>query len=612
MRKVYKEDSPKNTLLKINKIFAKLGIVTYESFFGHPCKDIYSCRTELVESLGTFGQNGKGMTPEYALASSHAEFMERLQNGFLFGIRHLCMPFIQEIKREKGFVFYPDERLITLEEFLDLPVEYLQDIFGDVSRHQMESEIKTYFEGARSNGFEGIIAVPFFDIKNRREVFLPYNLTLMITGSNGMSAGNSVNEGVFQALCEILERVAASTIYNKKLTPPTIPDSYLKKKKRLYSIIKVIEKSGYDVIVKDFSVNKRLPVVGTIIIDKKNNKYRLNVGSDTCFDIALSRTLTEIHQGISNDAELKSIMMDIPKKNKDTLEKHDTLVDENLEAFFKDGTGQFPYTLFEKVESYDFDESVFCDCKDYNSGCKYLIGLIESVGSRVFLRDTSFLGFPSFYVYATHVSSFRNRGITNSITKTLDVQSNVDYGMIEKHLCNIKNIFSCEDSMKFFIEKFPADKLKSCDFHVADLLKIEFKKECYWNALPISYFLTIFAFVLRQYDKAIGYLDVYLNTMNIVKSEYYKKVRRYLSYLSKGKNETFIKKNVDISIIKEFTKENIVQSIEFPTCPDCSQCSLSAYCGTRSKLGILSKMQDEMKNHPINQMDFMGNICNFK
>lgn len=133
----------------------------------------------------------------------------------------------------------------------------------------MRCDIEQYFEEATKNGFDGITAVPFYSCYDDKIIYLPYNLTLMITGSNGMSAGNSENEGVFQGLCEIIERAAASTVYNQNLTPPTIPIEFIKNNQILYNTIKEIEKQGYDVIVKDFSAGYNLPVVGTLIINKK-------------------------------------------------------------------------------------------------------------------------------------------------------------------------------------------------------------------------------------------------------------------------------------------------------------------------------------------------------
>ena len=57
------------------------------------------------------GQNGKGMTKEYAMASGYAEFLERYQNGmFVF------KP--EKETQEYPFVYSADEKKLTVEEIV--------------------------------------------------------------------------------------------------------------------------------------------------------------------------------------------------------------------------------------------------------------------------------------------------------------------------------------------------------------------------------------------------------------------------------------------------------------------------------------------------------------
>ena len=601
MKRKYKEDTPQNTILKIKQILAKIGVITYESYWGQPHENVYSCRTQLIESQGDFGTNGKGMSVEYVLASSHAEFMERLQNGFLFGMYHLIIPFIKKIFKEEGFIFYPDEHYLTKEEFMKLPHDFFEDLFGNIFD---ENGIDSYYSEVRQNGFDGIVSVPFFDCRNKKVVYFPYNMLLQRTGSNGMSAGNTTSEGVFQALCEILERAAAATIYKQCLTPPSIPHSFIEKNKVLFNIINDIEKEGYDVILKDFSANCRFPVVGTLIIDRKKNKYRLNVGADTCFDVALSRTLTEIHQGISNSKELERLMLPIPKTNNVAKVNGSSFIDANLQAFFENGTGLFPASLFGKNASYAFDYSVFCDNENYSDGCRYLINLIESIGANVYLRDTSYLGFPSFYVYVSHLSVYRNPVFEDTPAGRYSIASNIEYSLIEKHLYDFKSIFNRYDAMEFFVNKFSPDALRKDDFAFKSLLKIKIIPSHYWNSIPASYFLTLFAYFTKNYEKAIEYLDVYLCTVKLQKSSYYKEVKRFLKYLSKGMTDDYINKNIDKSIIRNFTVEKILENLDLPTCPDCDCCPINNVCTTNSMLKIHNSMQKEMRQNKIDQMYF--------
>lgn len=611
MRRIYKEDSPLHTIRRIKEIINNIGAVTYESYYGHPHTNVYSCRTELVPTFGTFGQNGKGTTLEYALASSHAEFIERLQNGLLFGIKSLSLTFLEKLRKEMKFVFFPDEKNMGLEEFMNLPIEYLQDICGNESIEQIRKEAILYFNEAKKNGFDGIISVPFFDFKSQDIIYLPYNISLMITGSNGMSAGNSTNEGVFQALCEIIERAAAATVYHENLTPPTVPMDYIKQYPIQYNIIREIKAEGYDIYVKDFSVNCKLPVVGTIIINRKTNKYRLNIGADTCFDIALSRTLTEIYQGISNKKEMESFMLDIPDINKFKKKYigNQFKIDENLERFFRDGTGLFPPSLFGRESSYSFDSSAFCETQDYLDGCKYLLKLIDSLGSRVFLRDTSFLGFPSFYIYATKISSFRNKGIQKSVVKTLDLKSNIDYEQIWKYLKDLENIYMNKEAMTFMVHTFPPKFVKDCDQLMADFLKLEFVSDFYWSKIPVSYFLVIFAYLLEDFSNAAEYLRIYIKTMNIEKSIYYEEVLKYFKMLEENTTKENIDSTISAQVINNFEKDNIIHSIEYPQCPNCTDCALKNSCCTHEKLKLYNVIQLESKNHIVNQEKFIK-FCN--
>ena len=75
--------------------------------------------------MGGFGQNGKGRTLDFALASAHAEFIERLQNNLLFGVNSILLPTLNKIREEEGFLFFPDEKQINETEFLSLPQSYL-------------------------------------------------------------------------------------------------------------------------------------------------------------------------------------------------------------------------------------------------------------------------------------------------------------------------------------------------------------------------------------------------------------------------------------------------------------------------------------------------------
>lgn len=610
MKRIYKEDSPINTILKIKSILCKLKIVTYESFIANPYPNIHSCRVQTIESQGDFGQNGKGLSLEYSLASAHAELMERLQNGFFLGISSLSLTLLKEIKKQNGFYFYPDEKQITQEEFLSLHPKYLKDIFGNMQIDEIKDAVAKYFSRVEENGNEGVSAVPFYDYSENKIVYLPYNITMMMTGSNGMAAGNSTSEGIFQAVCELLERKAATTVYYEQLTPPTIPKEFLKQYTLLYQIIEEIENQGYDVIVKDFSLGQKLPVLGTIIIDKDSNKYRLNVGADTSFEIALSRTLTEIHQGLKDQKSFKTILLDVPKK------EHSYFIDNSEEALKKrfdeiskfkvNGSGVFPKSLFNKEESYSFNPTTFVERKTYKEEVEYLFKLISDLGEHIFIRDTSFLGFPSFYVYVTEMSLLGKKGSKIVSSANVNMELHLSNDSLEKILCDFPSFFSHKEKMNLLLEYYPINDTSKVDNTMAELLKLEFAEDFYWNKLPVSYYLTISAYLLGRYSDANEYLKMYLSTMNITDNSYYEGVSKYFMLLHENRSPEYIRQYINKEILNNFKEEALIKAIDPPMCPNCNACMLNEYCKTKSKLAVYERIMAEMKNNLIDQRSLAG------
>lgn len=293
------------------------------------------------------------------------------------------------------------------EELRRLPDHVIEDII----RHTGENKnnfISSYFERLRLNHIPGAVSVPFYDTQNHREVFLPVNLLMLTIGSNGMAAGNTNAEAVFQALCELTERWAAAEIFYNQLTPPTVPKAFLKQFEE-YDIIENIEKSGkYNVTVKDFSANKGIPAVGVIIENQESGKYRLNVGSDTAFQVGFSRCLTEIFQGVEEEEEFENILVDIPKEvpgyfksdNSDAMaERYRVFCN-----FTKNASGQYPPGLFGSRPDYPFDPSIFAAQTSYEKEVPAIIANFHKNGYNVYIRDLSFLGFPSVLVYIPEVS----------------------------------------------------------------------------------------------------------------------------------------------------------------------------------------------------------------
>lgn len=601
----YKMDTPINTVHNIRKILYKIKCLPYETSWDNPHKELYSTRIKTGIDCGFWGTNGKGRSKDFALASAYAEFIERLQNKVL--LSSLQKKFYHEIKNQTSIYIYPDEMFLTIEEFNNLPSDIIHMI-----KHNIRINIKKYFDRLISNNFSGCLSVPFFDTFRSKVVYLPYKLLISLTGSNGMAAGNTKIEAIYQALCEILERYAASIIYYNQITPPTIGIQYIKTNyQKEYNIIRNIEEEkGYKVTIKDFSLNSNLPVLGVIICDTKNKKYRLNVGSDLNFQVALSRCLTEVYQGIHDEKTMKEIMVAIPlnehsyflNDDKKSIAKRES----ELTKFSKDGSGVFPKSLFAEKADYEVNHRAFSCKKSFKEDVTYLLNLIKiSFDCNVYIRDVSFLGFPSVYVVIPEMSHLGKKQI--SIFNQKEIRIEYD---------NIQDLFFPFDKINMERLKQLVEIIKNFpDMPLSILLKLEFEYKSIWNSLEVSFFLTLAYYKLRKFDKSLEYLERFLKeskNKNKDYNEYYTIAKHYIKLKLDNKTNDEIKKELckqlsNKTIINEIihdleNPDNVFKHFTYPNCPDCLNCSLSKHCITRHKIEFTKIINAEMLNRQVNQM----------
>lgn len=600
----YKKSNASDTIFKIKNILKKIDLTPSECFYGNPYPQIYSTRISLPTNEGGFGTNGKGRTPEYSLASAYAEFMERLQNNLYASLPRTM---VMKLKENQGFYYVPDEKYIGKEEILSLPEDVLTDLvnYGEENK---ENFINSYYERLIENNIEGIVAIPFYDTINNKLIYLPYNLLIMTVGSNGMAAGNTVSEAVFQSMCELMERWGSAEMFYNQITPPTVPLEYLMQFKEEYNIIKNIEQSGkYKIIIKDFSCNKRIPAVGIIIINTENNKYRLNVGADTSFQVALSRCITEIYQGTENEDKFDNSLLDIPK------EVPEYFIEDNENAkfkqyiifsdFTKNDSGVYPPSLFEEIPDYDFDATVFTPKESYEKEVADMICNLHAAGHNVYIRDCSYLDFPSVMVYIPEVSALGRKNVC-SIQK-ISKFNQIELDKIEKLLFNMD---TCKKEDISKIEK--ALTSISSSITITDIFSINMKSNSISGNMTISFFLILLRYRLGKYDKALESLKEFMSkgTSNDI---YYEVVMEYLKLKRDGYDHKDILNKIlnngyEDTIVLEVCKdlendENIFNNVVLPKCPNCSLCGLKDECLTKTQMIVFERLYLAMKNNILDQ-----------
>jgi len=609
LKRKYKEVDVDITLKNIKNLLKKAGIKTKIIFNHNIMPGIYSCRVEVDGNLGDFGACGKGMTESYSLASGYAELLERIQNDFYANFPRL---FLNSLKKEFGFFYYPDEKIIKYKEFKELPLEIIEDILG-LKTETIDLFLKSYFKRAEYHGNNGIIGVPFFDTKNKKTVLLPENLLKISTGTNGMAAGNSLIEASYQALCEIMERYCASIIFYNKITPPTIPDSYLKQFKDEYSIIKNIEKGGkYEVIVKCFSANLNFPTLGLIIINKEKNMYRLNVGTDTDFKVALGRCLTEIYQGTKDENWFDGLLLDMEDTKEEYFFKN---TPENINKrrvtlleFTKNGQGAFPCSLFSDESDYDFDSKVFQPLPSYELEVKKIISMFHDLNHNVYFRDVSYAGFPSVYIYIPKVStsghnnSENNQNNDSFFVCELDKAQSLFFKLKECNNEELKQIIK--------VVNFSDNKMKALD-----LFQITVKEESIMNSFSAPFLATLIWIKLRRYGEALRTFKSFWDPRKDKKeNDYYRIVYNLLEGRANKLSDGAIKQklnnfNINSNTVKEvfndFEDEDLIfENINLPSCPNCISCTMLEDCLTSGRYNLSRILYKVKNNQTIKQSEW--------
>lgn len=386
-RSKYKSENPSKTISQIQNILRSLNIavkVDVQSNFGYD----FSCRLSICNGGLEFfnlGSNGKGMSEEYALASAYAELLERLQNKALLkeNIVYATRSFLRFHNYEfinfpvLDFLYYPDETIRFLTK---------DDIANDIVPHFFPS---CKYLSLNSNNQYPCIFAPFEDLIDKSFKMIPVEFFRAMCGTTGMCAGNNKEEAITQGINEIFERYVLMKLYTTHVNLPNIELSSFKGHE-IYDRIKSLEEK-FNVFIKDCSLGIGLPVIGLLLVNQKEGTYAFRLGADYNIVTALERCFTESFQGKNSD-QLIFNRFDI----NNPIDKRE------YRKALKNGQGRFPHSVL----TYSSSQSRFPhhDFKSYVEELDYYIDYIQSLGTHLYIKDNSFLGFPSYAVYIPNYS----------------------------------------------------------------------------------------------------------------------------------------------------------------------------------------------------------------
>ncbi|TYL47349.1 OsmC domain/YcaO domain-containing protein [Marinomonas sp. IMCC 4694] len=364
------------TIANMTAMLADLGMKIEISSWRNIVPNVWSLHIRDAASPMCF-TNGKGATKESALCSALGEFIERLNNNFFYNDQF----FGTEIANS-DFVHYPSEKWFALEDDDALPAGVLDDYCLDIYNPDEELFGSHLIDTNSGNTERGICAIPYTRHSDGETVYFPSNLIENLFLSNGMSAGNNLQEAHVQCLSEIFERAVKRQIIEDEIVLPDVPMSVLKKYPNILAGIQELEAQGFPIVVKDASLGGQFPVMNVTLMNPKTGGVFASFGAHPSLEVALERSLTELMQGRSFEG-----LNDVPKPTFSSMAVSEP---ENFVEHFIDSTGVISWRFFSSKHDYEFCEWDFSGSNEEEAAA--LFGILEELGKEVYVAEFTELG----------------------------------------------------------------------------------------------------------------------------------------------------------------------------------------------------------------------------
>lgn len=463
---VYRKDvKPKNTIRRIKKILKNNNIKVKEKYIRRNLNGLYSIRLE----LGNTGVNGKGLSLKLAKASAYAELMERLQSNMLNKSR---------ISTNKI-----DRRKKIYEPLLSGACDDYKKLFFDLD--------DIYFNVEK-----------LLNIKNNQYEYVPINAVNCFCHTNGLASGNSFEEAVSQAIFEILERYCYQKLLNSKRKIKNIDVDKYPINRTNRKILDKLRKAGYKYYIKDCSLNS-YPVLGFLLFNTDETKYTFTMAADYSFDIALSRCITEMLQGLTikdlNEKLLETIDIDyLDSTYKYGFKSYNWL------KCFNNNNGYLHKGFFCK-EMQDVKKMRF---KNYITTNKEILEQLKlDIKEDIYVKDYNVLGFDTYRVYIPYMTSVDCYDLG-------DLLVNKNYNKLRDIYTNIMN--SSDEEMNLFINTFlELNKNIKYDELIkpSDLFHVNETSDYY--RLDFTSLLIVLCMLVKRKDELCDLLEFKINNFNL-------------------------------------------------------------------------------------------------
>lgn len=492
------------TIANMSAMLAELGMKIEIASWRNIVPHVWSLHIRDAASPMCF-TNGKGATKESALCSALGEFIERLSCNFFYNDQ-----FFGEAIAASDFVHYPDERW-----FQPGPNDALPDGILDATTRELfdpEGELRgsNLVDTNSGRADRGIVSLPFVRQSDGKTVYFPSNLIENLYLSNGMSAGNTLEEAQVQCLSEIFERAVKKQIIEEELALPDVPREVLARYPEIVEGIEALEAQGFPILVKDASLGGQFPVMCVTLMNPRTGGVFASFGAHPSFHVALERSLTELLQGRSFEG-----LNDFPPPTFNSLAVTEP---NNYVEHFIDSSGVISWRFFSARPDVEFVDWDFSGSNAQEAAT--LFGILEEMGLDAYMAVHEDLGAP---VCRILVPGFSEVYPVDDL-----VWDNTNKALLFRE--DILHLHALSDAqLADLLERLEESQI---DDHqdIITLIGIEFDENTEWGQLTILELKLLINLALGQHEEARERVDIFLlyNDNTVARNLFYRAVSAVL------------------------------------------------------------------------------------
>ena len=368
-----KDAALETTIATMQAKLAKRGFKLNESSLLHEVDGIWSTHMKDNDCPMLFS-NGQGATELAARASAYGEFFERLGTHYFW--THF---YLGQKRANADFVHYPQEKWFAPTEDGSWPSEMLNPELHVFYNPDGDIDGSVLVDLNSGNVKRGICTLPYQRLRDNSTTYIPVNIIDNLYVSNGMAAGNTVNEARAQAMSEIFERAIKYRIIAEGLCLPEVPDDVIARFPNIQAGIAGLRKAGFGILVRDASLGGKYPVMNVTMIHPKDQGVFSSYGAHPRFEIALERAMTGLLQGRALDS-----LEGFPEPG---FEMSEINAVTNLEIHFVDSSGVISWDFMGDTPDYPFVDWNFSTTteEDY----QWLVDALHAEDQDIYVADFS-------------------------------------------------------------------------------------------------------------------------------------------------------------------------------------------------------------------------------